>query len=135
MSSLCGMVALHDLHWNFLFSCQMICNQHIILNHVFFQYESNLEPVTFMCASKYIYSLNMPKPIQNFLIFSKRTELLSFLQDVQIKQTLRRKGFWNNSFVLMINMHSNVRKYRQFRRPCFNQHVSYKISDVFNIPT
>ena len=42
------MVALHDLHWNFLFSCQMICKQHIILNHMFFQYESNLEPVTWM---------------------------------------------------------------------------------------
>ena len=37
------MVALHDLHWNFLFSCQMICKQHIILNHMFFQYKSNLE--------------------------------------------------------------------------------------------
>ena len=39
------MVALHDLCWNFLFSHQMICKQHIILNHVFFRYESNLEPV------------------------------------------------------------------------------------------
>ena len=35
MPSLCGMVALHDLHWNFLFSHQMICKQYIILNHVF----------------------------------------------------------------------------------------------------
>ena len=35
------MAALHDLHWDFLFSCQMICKQHIILNHVFFRYESN----------------------------------------------------------------------------------------------
>ena len=40
------MVALHDLHCNFLFSCQMICKQYIILNHVCFWYESNLEPVT-----------------------------------------------------------------------------------------
>ena len=40
------MVALHDLHWNFLFSCQMICKQHIVLNHMFFRYESNLKPVT-----------------------------------------------------------------------------------------
>ena len=37
------MVALHNLRWNFLFSCQMICKQYIVLNHVFFQYESNLE--------------------------------------------------------------------------------------------
>ena len=29
------MVALHDLHWNFLCSRQMICKQYIILNHVF----------------------------------------------------------------------------------------------------
>ena len=43
MSSLRGMVALHDLCWNPLFSCQMICKQYIVLNHVFFQYESNLE--------------------------------------------------------------------------------------------
>ena len=35
------MVALHDLHWNFLFSDQMICKQHIILNHMFFRYESD----------------------------------------------------------------------------------------------
>ena len=47
MSSLCGMVACHDLHWNPLFSRQMICKQYIILNHVFFRYESNLETVTF----------------------------------------------------------------------------------------
>ena len=40
------MVALHDLRWNLLFSCQMICKQNIVLNHVFFRYESNLEPVT-----------------------------------------------------------------------------------------
>ena len=40
------MAALHDLCWDFLFSSQMICKQHIVLNHVFFQYESNLEPVT-----------------------------------------------------------------------------------------
>ena len=40
------MVALHDLRWNFLFSCQMICKQHIVLNHMFFRYESNLKPVT-----------------------------------------------------------------------------------------
>ena len=40
------MVALHDLCRNFLFFRQMICKQHIILNHVFFRYESNLEPVT-----------------------------------------------------------------------------------------
>ena len=41
-----GTAALHNLCWDSLFSCQMICKQHIILNHVFFQYESNLEPVT-----------------------------------------------------------------------------------------
>ena len=29
------MAALHDLRWDFLFSHQMICKQHIILNHVF----------------------------------------------------------------------------------------------------
>ena len=29
------MVALHNLCWNFLFSCQMICKQYIVLNHVF----------------------------------------------------------------------------------------------------
>ena len=36
------MVTLHDLCWNFLFSRQMICKQHIALNHMFFRYESNL---------------------------------------------------------------------------------------------
>ena len=41
------MVALHDLYWNFLFSHQMICKQDIILNHMFFQYESNLKPITY----------------------------------------------------------------------------------------
>ena len=46
MSSPCRMAALHDLCWDFLFSRQMICKQHIILNHMFFRYESNLEPVT-----------------------------------------------------------------------------------------
>ena len=46
MSSLCGIVALNDLCWNFLFSCQMICKQYIVLNHMFFRYESNLEPIT-----------------------------------------------------------------------------------------
>ena len=40
------MAALHDLHWDFLFSCQKNCKQHIILNHVFFRYKSNLKPVT-----------------------------------------------------------------------------------------
>ena len=40
------MVALPNLHLNFLFSHQMICKQYIVLNHVSFQYESNLEPVT-----------------------------------------------------------------------------------------
>ena len=40
------MAALHDLRWNILFSRQMICKQHIVLNHVFFRYESNLEPIT-----------------------------------------------------------------------------------------
>ena len=33
----------NNLHQNPLFSCQMICKQYIILNHVFFQYESNLK--------------------------------------------------------------------------------------------
>ena len=42
------MAALHDLHWDFLFFCQMICKQHIVLNHVFFRYKSNLEPVTYV---------------------------------------------------------------------------------------
>ena len=37
------MAALHDLHWDFLFSHQMVCKQHIVLNHMFFQHESNLE--------------------------------------------------------------------------------------------
>ena len=41
------MVALHNLCWDFLFSHQIICKQHIILNHMFFRYESNLEPVTY----------------------------------------------------------------------------------------
>ena len=40
------MVVLHNLHWNFLFSHQMICKQYIVLNHVFFLYESNLKPIT-----------------------------------------------------------------------------------------
>ena len=40
------MAALQDLCWDFLFSHQMICKQHIILNHMFSQYESNLEPTT-----------------------------------------------------------------------------------------
>ena len=35
MFFLCGMVALHDLHWNFIFSSQMICKQYIVLNHMF----------------------------------------------------------------------------------------------------
>ena len=39
------MVALHNLCCNFLFSRQMICKQYIILNHVFFWYKSNLEPL------------------------------------------------------------------------------------------
>ena len=33
----------NDLCQNPLFSHQMICKQYIVLNHVFFQYESNLE--------------------------------------------------------------------------------------------
>ena len=37
------MAVLYDLHWNPLFSRQMICKQYIVLNHVFFWYESNLE--------------------------------------------------------------------------------------------
>ena len=40
------MAAPHDLCQNPLFSHQMICKQYIVLNHVFFWYESNLEPVT-----------------------------------------------------------------------------------------
>ena len=40
------MVSFHDLCWNFLFFCQMICKQHIVLNDVFFRYESNLKPFT-----------------------------------------------------------------------------------------
>ena len=40
------MAALHDLPWDFLFFHQMICKQHIVLNHVFFRYESDLEPIT-----------------------------------------------------------------------------------------
>ena len=42
MSSPCTMAAL-DLRKNFPFAHQMICKQHIVLNHVFFRYESNLE--------------------------------------------------------------------------------------------
>ena len=41
------MAALHNLHWDFLFSRQMIFKQHIILNHVFFRYESNLKPIAY----------------------------------------------------------------------------------------
>ena len=37
------MAAPHDLCWNPLFSCQMICKQYIILHHVFFRYKSNLK--------------------------------------------------------------------------------------------
>ena len=37
------MAAPHNLCWNPLFSHQMICKQYIILNHMFFWYESNLE--------------------------------------------------------------------------------------------
>ena len=48
------MVALHDLCQNPLFSCQMICKQYIILNHVFFRYESSLELVTLLL--KYLNS-------------------------------------------------------------------------------
>ena len=40
------MAALHDLHWDVPFSCQMICKQHIVLNHMFFLYKSNLKPIT-----------------------------------------------------------------------------------------
>ena len=39
------MVALHDFCWNFPLSHQMICKQHIVLNHVFFRYKSNLKPI------------------------------------------------------------------------------------------
>ena len=46
MSSPCGTAVLQDLRWDFLFSHQMICKQRIVLNYVFFRYESNLEPVT-----------------------------------------------------------------------------------------
>ena len=49
MSSPCGTAALHDFCWDFLFSRQMICKQHIVLNHVFFRYKSNLKPVTLIC--------------------------------------------------------------------------------------
>ena len=42
------MVVLHNLHQNFLFSHQIICKQHIILNHMFLWYESNLEPIMFL---------------------------------------------------------------------------------------
>ena len=41
------MVALHDLCWNLLFSCQMICKQYIILNHMFdAEVILSLEPIT-----------------------------------------------------------------------------------------
>ena len=43
MSSPHGMAAPYELCWNPLFSHQMICKQYIVLKHVFFQYESNLE--------------------------------------------------------------------------------------------
>ena len=48
MSSLHGIVALHDLHWNFLFSHQMISKQDIVLNHVFSDMKviSKFGPVT-----------------------------------------------------------------------------------------
>ena len=39
------MVALHNLHCNFLFSCQRICKQYIILNQVFFWYKIILNPL------------------------------------------------------------------------------------------
>ena len=42
------MVALHDLCSNFLYPCQMICKQYIVLTHMLFWYESNLEPITVM---------------------------------------------------------------------------------------
>ena len=37
------MAAPHDPCWNPLFSYQMICKQYIVLNQVFFRYESNVE--------------------------------------------------------------------------------------------
>ena len=51
------MVALHDLCWNFQFSRQMIYKQYIVLNHVFFRYESNLEPVTVRKKAAWDYSM------------------------------------------------------------------------------
>ena len=62
------MAALHNLCWDFLFSRQMICKQHIVLNHVFFRYESNLKPITvmqqiviFICQIKlYIFAVFSP---------------------------------------------------------------------------
>ena len=47
------MAALHDLCQNPLFSRQTICKQYIVLNHVFFRYESNLEIWThYICYGK-----------------------------------------------------------------------------------
>ena len=49
------MAVLHNLYWDFLFSCQMICKQHIVLNHMFFQYESNLKPITYKSSHPMVY--------------------------------------------------------------------------------
>ena len=51
------MVALHDLYWNFLFSCQMICKQYIVLNHMFLN-------LLQQCQQVYVLKLDDP-----FLLF------------------------------------------------------------------
>ena len=72
------MAALHDLCWDFLFSCQMNCKQHIVLNHVFFRYESNLEPVTFNPLEVTSLSLSLsvtgPEAVKTDLAILRVTE-------------------------------------------------------------
>ena len=77
------MVAPHDLCLNFLFSCQMICKQHIILNHVFLGYESNLEPITLIYQ---IFCVLNPWLLQDlhdslFPSISKHSEKFTMLSD------------------------------------------------------
>ena len=74
------MAALHDLCWDFLFSCQMICKQHIILNHVFFQYESNLKIRT--------HYINM-RVYENVLKCARKSESWEIFNYFHIRDTIQ----------------------------------------------
>ena len=79
MSSLRRMVALHDLCWNFIFSHQMICKQHIVLNHVFFKYKGNLKIQTrYIRSTKINVNYCPPTKLQEGNVFSRICQSIIF---------------------------------------------------------